>query len=178
MYKKALLAAIALSLTACASSNSSTVAAPTSNHSYQDVVSSIDRFKGDPVRWGGTVRQSAVLQNGMSKLIIINEETDKRGQPITATDTSKLNRNYKSFIVYLPEIISIKEYEPGKSITVLGSVSGVEEDPAKKGEKLPVLLADWVKLWKKPVKPSCFSDKVLTWTEACERYSKSHFRQN
>jgi outer membrane lipoprotein len=109
--------------------------------SYPAVTGNPEKYIGTTVAWGGYIQQTRNVQEGAYIEII---ET-----PLNSLDRpQELDETRGRFLIFHPGYAEPVRYAPGKAITVVGEIRGVEKRPL--GEitySYPVVLRRYDRLW-------------------------------
>ncbi len=102
---------------------------------------------GTVVAWGGYVHHTQFTPEG-TYIEVIQTPLDSRYRPLDMDQTRG------RFLILYPGFAEPVQYSPGKAITVVGTVRGVQELPL--GEThyaYPIILRQYDRLWKPKVPP-------------------------
>jgi len=114
----------------------------------QQVISGPETLHGQWVLWGGTIVTVHNLKDS-TEVAVLAYPVEKSGYPKTSQQASG------RFIIRYGGFLDPVDYAPGRAVSVLGRVDGVQQ--GKIGEApytFPVIQADYLHLWRPGDSPS------------------------
>jgi outer membrane lipoprotein len=108
---------------------------------FADLIRNPDRFRGKIVMLGGTIVELKNLKEG-TRVEVLQRPLDGEGRPEWTDETGG------RFLVDVPQFLDAAVYQPGRAVTIIGSVEGARRQPLGEIEyQYPVLTAKQVHLW-------------------------------
>lgn len=138
---KHLLLLLSILLSACSSMPTVLKNAPAMDVSLGEAINNADRYRGTPVRWGGTIIEVA-NETDATEIQVLYYPLDSSARP--RIDKKTQGR----FIVRSPSFLDPAIYKKDSIITVTGTLKGtVERAVGKKMLALPLIEIGNIYLW-------------------------------
>jgi len=114
---------------------------------FQDLFRDPDRFRGKSVMLGGTIVEIRNRKEG-TQMEVLQRPLAREGRPVYTDETGG------RFLVDVPQFIDAAVYQPGRAVTVIGSVEGARMQRLGEIEyRYPVLTVKQVHLWEPSTGP-------------------------
>lgn len=138
---KQLLLLLSVLLSACSSMPAVLKNAPAMDVQLEEVLGDPDRFRGTPVRWGGSIIDVENEENA-TEIHVLYYPLDSSGRP-------RVDKNTQGrFIVRSQNFLDPAIYEKNSKITVTGTIKGtVERAVGRKALALPLVEIGNIYIW-------------------------------
>jgi outer membrane lipoprotein len=138
---KPLLLLLSILISACSSMPTVLKNAPAVDVNLGEVLGNANRYRGTPVRWGGTIIE-VENEADVTEIQVLYYPLDKSGRP-------RLDKKTQGrFIVQSPNFLDPAIYKKDSEITVTGNIKGeVERSIGKKMLALPLVEIGNIYLW-------------------------------
>lgn len=135
-----------LLLPACASHIPKNIQEPVASKiTVSEVQQKPAQFKGEKVRWGGTIVKVINLEN-KTLIEVLSRNLTSKGEPKSSS------QGQGRFMASIDGFIDPAEYPEKRKITITGHIAGIKEQPV--GEYLyhyPVVTTEAFYLWPEPI---------------------------